>query len=74
MFIFLITPTEALCAKSKAKYLNRDKVSYLLLESYRVEETQSNDSLVASFEMLKRILEKEPLNQEANYNISRLSL
>lgn len=74
MFIFLITPTEALCAKSKEKYLNRDKVSYLLLESYRVEELQSKDSLVASFEMLKRILEKDSLNQEANYNISRYYL
>lgn len=68
LMIFFMS-SGVLCAK-KNNIQNDDKASYLLLESQRLEQLGKPDSLVAAFEMLKRVEDGEVLNQDALFKVS----
>ena len=70
LLVFLFTSTTVLYARKKEAEKNRDKTSYLLLEAQRLEQTQSPDSFVVAFEILKKVLKEDDTNQEARYKLT----
>lgn len=69
MSVMFFMSSRVLYAK-KNDVQNNDKVSYLLLESQRLEQLSQPDSLVAAFEVLKRVEDIEALNQDALFKAS----
>ena len=70
LLVFFFTSTQDVYARKKRGEQNRDKTSYLLLEAQRLEQTQNPDSFVVAFEILKKALKEDELNQEARFKLS----
>lgn len=70
LLVFLFTSTGVVYARKKEIEKNRDKTTYLLLEAQRLEQTQSPDSFVVAFEILKKALKEDDTNQEARYKLT----
>ncbi len=68
VLLFQITSTVTLFADNREQ--NNDKITYLLLEAQRLEQTHNPDSLVAAFEMLKAAIKDDNLNQDARFKLS----
>ena len=68
VLLFQITSIVTLFADNREQ--NNDKITYLLLEAQRLEQTHNPDSLVAAFEMLKAAIKDDNLNQDARFKLS----
>lgn len=66
--VFVIS-SGVLYAKKK-EVINKDKISYLLLEAQRLEQLSNPDSIVAAFEILNRVSSEDVANQDALFKKS----
>lgn len=71
LMLFITASASVVVAKKRENPCwNEDKAAYFLLESIKMMKIDSPDSIVASFEILNRVLENDSLNSDALYRIA----